>query len=714
MGAFVFDQSVEVAVATPAALAGPASLRVRLRGGTSYAGVPEDHHFAVRVGDSDVLDARFDGAELYEASAPLPAGIPGGDATPVEIVPLFDSGAPFDLIYVDAVEIVHRRRLALTPGETELHFVAELDAVHAVAGLADPARASVWDVTNPATPVVLGGFAAVGDAVLFEARAGHHYAVSRQPAAAVTLATNRPSAWSAENGADWLAIAHGSLIEGLAPLVALREAQGLRAAVVDVEDVYDEFGGGRFGPQAIRDFVEHARAHWQPAPRYLLLVGDASYDYRDFLGGSASNRVPTMLLDTRFVEAASDSWLGADEGELAPALAVGRLPADDPEDLAATLAKIVAYETAPLDAEAWRQRLLLVADDGAGAGNPAEAERFEATLDAFTNRAPGGFEVRRLALSALPEPQGEAANTRIRDTLSDGAALAVYVGHGGARLWAEELIFGADDFTTLVNPRWPLFVVLNCLNAFFDAPNEQSLAEIALQAEDRGAVAFISSTTVSGLPGQTAFAEAFAERLLSANERRVGDAFLQALQGIAAREGTSDVVRAFVLIGDPATRLGLPEVPTAEAGPDRTADALAVVTLDGGASRAPAGEPLRYAWRVVDGPDGEPPRLLGAETRMPHFQAVTPGRYRVELVVRDERFTSAPDEVEIDVLPAAPFGCGGNPEEVASARLGPELLILLLPLLLSRPLVRLSSRVRGGRLEAAASPRVSAPPDAAR
>jgi hypothetical protein len=98
---------------------------------------------------------------------------------------------------------------------------------------------------------------------------------------------------------------------------------------------------------------------------------------------------------------------------------------------------------------------------------------------------------------------------------------------------------------------------------------------------------------------------------------------------------------------------------------------------------------------------------------MPRFQAITPGRYRVELVVRDERFASAPDEVKIDVLPATPFSCGGNPEEAASARLGPELLFLLLPLLLSRPLVRLPS-VGPGRRQAPSSPGVSAPPDGAR
>ena len=65
----------------------------------------------------------------------------------------------------------------------------------------------------------------------------------------------------------------------LEPLVAARQKQGLRVAVVDVEQVYDTFSDGEPGPEAIRAFVQYANSHWPaPAPRYLLLVGDASYD----------------------------------------------------------------------------------------------------------------------------------------------------------------------------------------------------------------------------------------------------------------------------------------------------------------------------------------------------------------------------------------------------------------------------------------------------
>ena len=68
-------------------------------------------------------------------------------------------------------------------------------------------------------------------------------------------------------------------------LVALRQGQGLRTAVVDIEDIFDEFGYGLVTPQAVKDFLTHAYGSWQsPAPQYVLLVGDTSYDYKDNWG----------------------------------------------------------------------------------------------------------------------------------------------------------------------------------------------------------------------------------------------------------------------------------------------------------------------------------------------------------------------------------------------------------------------------------------------
>ncbi len=54
--------------------------------------------------------------------------------------------------------------------------------------------------------------------------------------------------------------------------------------VVDIEDVYDEFSYGAHSAQALKDFLTRAATNWTPPPRYVLLVGDASYDPRNYEG----------------------------------------------------------------------------------------------------------------------------------------------------------------------------------------------------------------------------------------------------------------------------------------------------------------------------------------------------------------------------------------------------------------------------------------------
>ena len=107
----------------------------------------------------------------------------------------------------------------------------------------------------------------------------------------VAIVKDRASSLAAgANAADWIMITHRSLgwdgsgaQQGwVNSLVSLRQSQGLRTAVVDIEDVFDEFGYGLVTPQAVKDFITYAYESWQsPAPQYVLLVGDTSYDYKD-------------------------------------------------------------------------------------------------------------------------------------------------------------------------------------------------------------------------------------------------------------------------------------------------------------------------------------------------------------------------------------------------------------------------------------------------
>jgi hypothetical protein len=61
--------------------------------------------------------------------------------------------------------------------------------------------------------------------------------------------------------------------------------------VVTPGQIYNEFSSGRQDVTALRDFIRFLYRQGD-ALRYVLLLGDASYDYKDRLAGN-TNLVPT-------------------------------------------------------------------------------------------------------------------------------------------------------------------------------------------------------------------------------------------------------------------------------------------------------------------------------------------------------------------------------------------------------------------------------------
>ncbi len=68
----------------------------------------------------------------------------------------------------------------------------------------------------------------------------------------------------------------------MTPLADFHRERGLSVEIVDVEDIYEDFNYGIQNPESIRDFISWAYHEWQsPAPRFVLLAGDASWDYKN-------------------------------------------------------------------------------------------------------------------------------------------------------------------------------------------------------------------------------------------------------------------------------------------------------------------------------------------------------------------------------------------------------------------------------------------------
>jgi hypothetical protein len=85
---------------------------------------------------------------------------------------------------------------------------------------------------------------------------------------------------------DLLIISYPAFITQAQRLAQLHEQRdGMRTLVVTTVQVFNEFGGGSPDPTAFRDLVKmyHDKYGNNPAnkPDYLVLFGDASYDFKN-------------------------------------------------------------------------------------------------------------------------------------------------------------------------------------------------------------------------------------------------------------------------------------------------------------------------------------------------------------------------------------------------------------------------------------------------
>jgi hypothetical protein len=94
--------------------------------------------------------------------------------------------------------------------------------------------------------------------------------------------------------------------------------------------------------------------------------------------------------------------------------------------------------------------------------------------------------------------------------------------------------------------------------------------------------------------------------------------------------------------------------PVANAGLDQSVSQWATVTLDGGASNDPDGDPLSYSWWFDACPQNACPSLSNSNTATPAFVADRPGTYVLRLAVYDGQSASSPDTVTVTASPTTP------------------------------------------------------------
>jgi hypothetical protein len=382
-----------------------------------------NHHTRISINGHLVDDSFWDSQMEYVADVQFPQTYLLEGENIVTVEALLDTGAEWDWILANWFEVGYARSFDAS-GEDQLEFGLSSAGEYEVQvdGFASDAI-EVFDITDPLNPRRVLGLDITGTnpySVTFEDSitsdttylALTEGEIRTQPSG-IELFQSR-NLQSPTNGADWIAIAYGDFSDAIQPLAQHRWGRGLRTVVVTTRQVYDEFNHGIASPHAIRDFLTYAYENWErPAPKYVLLVGDGTYDYRGYYGQAFSNFVPAYLSHTQYAgEVPDDHWYGCVHGnDLLSDIHVGRLPARTAQEVGVMVDKILAYENSPLSEEGWEKKVLLVADD--------DEVDFKDMSEAASSFISSKYLVSRKYLEEYPDPSD--LNQELIDEINGGS-----------------------------------------------------------------------------------------------------------------------------------------------------------------------------------------------------------------------------------------------------------------------------------------------------
>ncbi|MEA2162302.1 MAG: hypothetical protein QOK37_429 [Thermoanaerobaculia bacterium] len=358
------------------------------------------------------------------------------------------------------------------------------------------------------------------------------------------LSANVPSSWSDTNGnsngskgpASLYIISNKAFTTAAASLKTVRDGQGVSTAIIDVDDLYDEFNFGIRAPEAIRSFFALALT-WKRQPTGAILLGDASFDPRDYYGIGSVDYVPTKLVVTSYMKTASDDWFSDLNLDGIADIPIGRIPVRTAEDAALVIGKITSRGT---PSGTWAKNALFVTD-------VSTDYDFAGVATSLKKLMPSSLTSQTIDFTTSSSPHNDIVNA-----MNNGSLLTTYIGHASVDMWAV-FVFTSADATALTNGnRLPVVIAMNCLNGYFHDPFSDGMAKALMKAPNGGAVAVWASSTLTQPDQQAQMTQSLYQQMFRTDVNlTLGEAMMRAK--VAATD--PDVRKSWILFGDPTMKL---------------------------------------------------------------------------------------------------------------------------------------------------------------
>jgi hypothetical protein len=408
---------------------------------------------------------------------------------------------------------------------------------------------------------------------------------------------------------DYLIITNQSLLSQAERLADFhRTYSGLEVEVVTTEQVFNEFSSGSQDVTGIRDFVKliYDRGNTSGYElKYLLLFGDASYDYKDVEQNNTnvvpiyqsenSHNPPYSYCSDDYYAILDDNeglW-GINNKDEGLDIGVGRLPVSNIDEATIVVDKILHYHN-ETSLGNWVQTLTFVGDDEDGNDHVGPSESMTTVI---RNQYPE-FNIKKIWLDAYEQVSFGSGNKypKVNEEInkalnSQGTLIFNYVGHGGENGMAHERVVTRPEISSWSNKdKLSFYITASCELAKIDNLDIESPGELMLLNPNGGAIGMVATTRVVYIGTNTDLNfEIINNNLFESNNNQ-----LPALGNVYKNTRNSDPFeeinkRCFMLLGDPAMSLHYPKynvVTTKINGKEignfnDTLKALGLVTIEG-------------------------------------------------------------------------------------------------------------------------------------
>lgn len=370
---------------------------------------------------------------------------------------------------------------------------------------------------------------------------------------------------SSSNSSEYIAITHPKFSSGVNEYISfISQTFNVSTKSILVTDIFDQYGYGYPTPESIKEFLINAYNNWAaPKFSYLVLIGDATYDYKYYIKQNTGVSLSTNYVPS-YGNPTGDYWYGIwDESNAAiPQIKIGRLPINESEELEYYMSKI--QNNIEQTYSSWNKEYLFFT----GGGTESEINQLksvnQSVIDQNINSSPLFGNYWHFYKTVNPQSDfGPYSSEQFQNAIDEGGVFISYLGHSGTATW-DNSINSILQLENKINKN-PIITDFGCSTNKFAEPDIICFGERAV-LENRGqALGYIGNSSLGFLSTAINAPPLFYNEIISDSLHEIGSAHLKSKIDLITRYGNSSVNKVFaqtnILLGDPIIKIKIPNKP---------------------------------------------------------------------------------------------------------------------------------------------------------